>query len=302
MEIELTSVRDDGNYTWRAAGARQPKGLVAASLLSGSPKIGDVLRVEADFELDGITILQVIPQKEHSPTPDRIEIRPERPVTGGVTTTLVTREERRSGPRRRRPVRIGRAAMQRGPIAHAAIVPSDRREPPALPPGGRRRATALLLGGRRRVNGRPVRREPRPVRRAPPVPPLAPMRLGAPAVPGRRASCPVERTSTPCSSRSLPSGARSPSSSPSEGSRRCDGRSPKSRRRRSAKDGQPPRGRQSSRSPRSCRSRYARPPGATEPRLLPNSSSRSRCATCARSGRRRRTPERGGSGAAPPPP
>ena len=101
MEIELTSSRDDGTYTWRAAGARQPKGLVAADLLSAGAKVGDVLRVEAEVELDGITILQVLPNKEHTAErSDRIELRPERPATGGVTTQLVSREDRRGRDRR----------------------------------------------------------------------------------------------------------------------------------------------------------------------------------------------------------
>ena len=33
MEIELTSDRGDGSWTWRAAGAKQPKGVVDAGLV-----------------------------------------------------------------------------------------------------------------------------------------------------------------------------------------------------------------------------------------------------------------------------
>ena len=33
IDIELTSSRPDGTWTWRAAGARQPKGVVSASVL-----------------------------------------------------------------------------------------------------------------------------------------------------------------------------------------------------------------------------------------------------------------------------
>ena len=36
MEIELTSTRPDGTWTWRAAGARQPKGELDGGLLSRS--------------------------------------------------------------------------------------------------------------------------------------------------------------------------------------------------------------------------------------------------------------------------
>ena len=57
LDIELTSVRGDGSYTWRAAGARQPKGVIDAKVLADDAKVGDVLRVEAEVEIDGITIL-----------------------------------------------------------------------------------------------------------------------------------------------------------------------------------------------------------------------------------------------------
>ena len=34
IDIELTSVREDGTWTWRAAGAKQPRGVVDSSVLS----------------------------------------------------------------------------------------------------------------------------------------------------------------------------------------------------------------------------------------------------------------------------
>ena len=48
MEIELTSARSDGSFTWRAAGAREPKGVVTAALLPTGAKPGDVLRAEVE--------------------------------------------------------------------------------------------------------------------------------------------------------------------------------------------------------------------------------------------------------------
>src|SRR3546814_1935857 len=59
IEIELTSARDDGSWTWRAAGAKAPKGTVDGGILPGEAKVGDVLRVEADFFVDGIQITSV---------------------------------------------------------------------------------------------------------------------------------------------------------------------------------------------------------------------------------------------------
>src|SRR5437660_1085855 len=44
MEIELTSKVDDDTWTWRAAGAKQPKGIVAAKLLPDGSKVSEVLR------------------------------------------------------------------------------------------------------------------------------------------------------------------------------------------------------------------------------------------------------------------
>ncbi len=60
MEIELTSARPDGTWTWRAAGAREPRGVVEGGLLSSGAKVGDVVKVEADVDLEGISILHVL--------------------------------------------------------------------------------------------------------------------------------------------------------------------------------------------------------------------------------------------------
>ena len=60
IEIELTSARADGTWTWRAAGAREPKGVLDGGILPGESKAGDVLKVEADFEIDGNDSLLVV--------------------------------------------------------------------------------------------------------------------------------------------------------------------------------------------------------------------------------------------------
>jgi hypothetical protein len=103
IEIELTSARPDGSWTWRAAGAREPKGVLDGGLLPDGTKAGAVLRAEAEFEIDGITIVAVLAPKDNTRAdPQRIEIigsgRPEGP---GVTTQLVGRGDRRPGERRR---------------------------------------------------------------------------------------------------------------------------------------------------------------------------------------------------------
>lgn len=75
LEVELTSSRDDGTWTWRKAGARQPKGEVPAALLPAGTKVGDVLRVETEQLLDGIEITSVLPAKgERVERFERIEL------------------------------------------------------------------------------------------------------------------------------------------------------------------------------------------------------------------------------------
>ncbi len=56
IDVELTSTRPDGTWTWRAAGARQPKGDLDGALLYPDAKVGDVVRADAEFDVDGITI------------------------------------------------------------------------------------------------------------------------------------------------------------------------------------------------------------------------------------------------------
>ena len=51
IEIELTSTRPDGMWTWRAAGAQQPKGLLDGALLPSGAAAGLVMKADAEFEL-----------------------------------------------------------------------------------------------------------------------------------------------------------------------------------------------------------------------------------------------------------
>ena len=95
IEIELTSSRDDGSWTWRAAGAKAPGAPWPATLLPGASKVGDVLRVDAEFFVDGIEITGVLPPKgtRRSPSGSSCWCPPkEEPL---VTTTLATRSRGR---------------------------------------------------------------------------------------------------------------------------------------------------------------------------------------------------------------
>ena len=71
IDIELTSSRDDGTWTWRAAGAKQPKGVVNATLVPTYAKVGDVLRADVESGLDGTEVLAVAPPKAKKESADR---------------------------------------------------------------------------------------------------------------------------------------------------------------------------------------------------------------------------------------
>ena len=72
IEVELTSHSDDSTWTWRAVGARQPRGAVAASLVPEGSQIGTVLRAEVETTLDGTTVLGLLPLKGKA-NPKRVE-------------------------------------------------------------------------------------------------------------------------------------------------------------------------------------------------------------------------------------
>ncbi|MBV8161427.1 MAG: hypothetical protein JO265_10935 [Acidimicrobiia bacterium] len=154
LEIELTSARDDGTWTWRAAGARQPKGVLDGRLLAEGARVGDVVRVEAEQNIDGINVTSVLPAKNKAREPDRLELiaKPEGPLVSASVTSRGERRgpaEGRSPPRGERPPRRERSAR-----------PSGREGAPARGEG------APARGGRARpepaAEQRPAR--PRPKR------------------------------------------------------------------------------------------------------------------------------------------
>jgi hypothetical protein len=82
IDIELTSARDDATWTWRAAGAKQPKGVLDAAILYEGARVGDIVRAEAEFEIDGILVTAVVPPKAARAEPERLEVEP-RPQARG---------------------------------------------------------------------------------------------------------------------------------------------------------------------------------------------------------------------------
>jgi len=154
IEIELTSLQDEGRtFTWRAAGARQPKGVVDSTLLPAGSQVGDELRVEAEMDLDGIRITQVLPPKaKDGKKVETLELiaRDEGPL---VTQVLAEggrgrgdRGDRRGG-RRDRPRADGDRDRPRGDGERPRGDRGDRGGS-----GGRRDGRG---GGERRDGGRP---------------------------------------------------------------------------------------------------------------------------------------------------
>ncbi len=101
MEIELTSTSDDGTWTWRAAGAKLPKGSLDGSLLNGGESVGDVLKVETEQFVDGITVTSVLTTRAPRSAPELLEMLGSGKETPLVTSTLASKKGRRGDNDRR---------------------------------------------------------------------------------------------------------------------------------------------------------------------------------------------------------
>jgi hypothetical protein len=99
IDIELTSARPDGTWTWRAAGAREPRGVLGSTILTFAAKVGDVLRAEVEIELDGTTVLNAAPVKAKAAKAGLLEILPSSKPFEAVTSQLAKRERNERGDR-----------------------------------------------------------------------------------------------------------------------------------------------------------------------------------------------------------
>ena len=106
IDIELTSNRGDGTWTWRAAGAKTPKGTLNGAILDAGAKTGDTLKVEAEFDLDGVEILSLVKIKEKSVRGNILEIlgseKEFQPVTQKLADKSKDRKPKRDGDRKPR--------------------------------------------------------------------------------------------------------------------------------------------------------------------------------------------------------
>jgi hypothetical protein len=160
IDIELTSKTGDGSWTWRAAGARQPKGTVEAALVPPGEAVGAVLRADVEIGLEGIEILSLTaakPARSPEKAEGRIEVKGTPRRAPDVSVILAPGSEKRrrddDGENRDR-----RGGGRRGPDGEGR---RDERggDRPARGGAGPRRP-----GGRRpgEGDGRPARGE-RPV-------------------------------------------------------------------------------------------------------------------------------------------
>ena len=94
LEIELTSQRADGMWTWRAAGARLPKGSVNDELVPESAEIGSLLRAETSASLDGLTITALSLPREQSEPKNRLELIGRGRDSKAATALVTTRYQR----------------------------------------------------------------------------------------------------------------------------------------------------------------------------------------------------------------
>jgi hypothetical protein len=165
IDIELTSQTADGSWTWRAAGARQPKGVVEAALVPSGEKVGSVLLAEVEVSLEGIEVLSLSdakPQRSPEKAEGRIEVRgtPKRAPDVSVVLAPGSNKRRRDdGEGRDRRERRGRGDRD-----------GDTRDQRGGERGDRPRAAS---GPRRPGGRRPGERDARPARGERPAAPTS---------------------------------------------------------------------------------------------------------------------------------
>jgi hypothetical protein len=138
LDIEITSISGD-SATWRAAGAKLPKGSVALSLLPGGTAVGTVYRAELEQYMEGAEVVSVTAPRAASPVDPRKErleiVAPTGDKDGVITVTYAGKGKgpRRDGddrPRRDakgpRGPRPERKEGERGPRAERPARTGDR--------------------------------------------------------------------------------------------------------------------------------------------------------------------------------
>jgi hypothetical protein len=141
IEIEITSLNGEV-ATWRAAGAKLPKGVLQASLVPGGPVVGSVYRADIEQFMEGIEVLSVMPPKTASPLDprkERIELIVSEKAVPDVTVTYASkgRGPRRDGEDRGERGEGRRDGAKRGARPGAKERSSERGPRPDRPSGDR---------------------------------------------------------------------------------------------------------------------------------------------------------------------
>jgi hypothetical protein len=102
IEIQLTSRVAEDQWSWRAAGAREPRGTVSTELVPEGAKEGDVLRAEIERSLEGIEITSLAANtadKEKTEKPASIELLGSGRQQAGVSWSLAPKAKGRGARR-----------------------------------------------------------------------------------------------------------------------------------------------------------------------------------------------------------
>jgi len=148
IEIELTSKRSDGQWTWRAAGAREPKGLIEDALVPADAKVNDVLRAEVETDLDGTRVLSIFATKQRAEKTNVLTFLPSERPFEGVTSQLRKKERRGPSDRKGRPRRDSGGRDAKGDNADGRPRRPFFEAPPELP---QRPKLKRLKAGRARI-------------------------------------------------------------------------------------------------------------------------------------------------------
>ena len=131
LELELTSKRPDDTWTWRKAGAKEPKGTLQGILLFEGAKVGDVIRADVTVGIEGITVDVVLPpQKRDASRQNVIEIAPARAVQQ-LTNVEYAKKQRSGGKDRRETGERKGTDPRRRPERSPRPESSDKRTRPA---------------------------------------------------------------------------------------------------------------------------------------------------------------------------
>ena len=112
IDIELTSALSDGSWTWRAAGAKKPNGVLDGTILPSGSSVGDELKVEAEQMLDGIEIVSVVKGREKQSSSNTLELLPSDKPFEAVIETRAKRDRSDRGDRAGKGGRSGKGGRR----------------------------------------------------------------------------------------------------------------------------------------------------------------------------------------------